>query len=295
MVYYALKLISWAACLLPRGLCEHLGQTLGYMGWLAVPGKRKQMAKGQVMRCLGCSEQEAERIVRASTVRFGSMLMEVLRFPVIKRQPDKYVRIQGLEKLQQSMAEQKGVVIAAAHSGNWELMGGAFAMAGIPLVGVAQKQRDAGVDKFINEYRTLIGMHITYKTGVREMFDMLKKGWAIGLIADQDPNRHDGIVLKFFGQYTNCLTGPASMARFQSVPILTSFMHREPDGTHTLIVDGPFYVEKTKDKRADIAKMTQFLNDAIEAHIRKYPEEWFWLHDRWKSIREEFPDKPWLQ
>ena len=171
MVYYALKLISWAACLLPRGLCEHLGQTLGYMGWLAVPGKRKQMAKGQVMRCLGCSEQEAERIVRASTVRFGSMLMEVLRFPVIKRQPDKYVRIQGLEKLQQSMAEQKGAVIAAAHSGNWELMGGAFAMAGIPLVGVAQKQRDAGVDKFINEYRTLIGMHITYKTGVREMFD----------------------------------------------------------------------------------------------------------------------------
>ena len=151
------------------------------------------------------------------------------------------------------------------------------------------------MDKFINEYRTLIGMHITYKTGVREMFDMLKKGWAIGLIADQDPNRHDGIVLKFFGQYTNCLTGPASMARFQSVPILTSFMHRENDGTHTLIVDGPFYVEKTKDKRADIAKMTQFLNDAIEAHIRKYPEEWFWLHDRWKSIREEFPDKPWLQ
>ena len=295
MVYYLLKFISWGACCLPRALCELLGQTLGYIGWLAVPEKRKSMAIGQVVRCLHCSEAEAERIVRASTVRFGSMLLEVLRFPVIKKQPEKYVRIKGLEKLRASMAENKGAVIAAAHSGNWELMGGAFALAGIPLVGVAKKQRDAGADRFINEYRTLIGMHITYKTSVREMFNMLKEGWAIGLITDQDPNRHDGIVLKFFDQYTNCMTGPASMARYQNVPILTSFMHREEDGTHTLIVDGPFYVEKTKDKRADIAKTTQFLNDKIEAHIRKYPEEWFWLHDRWKSIREEFPDKPWLQ
>ena len=117
---------------------------------------------------------------------------------------------------------------------------------------------------------------------------MLKKGWAIGLIMDQDTNRHDGILLDFFGQTTNCTPGAASMARFQGVPLFTSFMHRETDGRHTLIVDGPFYVEKTRDKREDVRKMTQLLTHAIEAHIRKYPEEWFWLHDRWKSIREEW-------
>lgn len=285
--YYLLKAISAIVCLLPRGFIEVLGLGLGNFAWLVIPRKRKVLAHDQIVACLGVTEKEAERIAKASVVRFGPMLFEVLRFPVIKKDPQAYVRIEGLEKLQQGMAEGRGAVIASAHSGNWELMGGAFAMAGIPLVGVAMKQKSSGSDRFINEYRTLIGMHITYKTGVREMFDMLKKGWAIGLIMDQDTNRHDGLVLDFFGQPTNCTPGAASMARFQDVPIFTSFMHRDAQGRHTLFVEGPFHVEKTKDKREDVRQMTQFLTHEIEKHVRRYPEEWFWLHDRWKSIREE--------
>ena len=290
MLYYVLRAISALACAMPRQLCEFLGRLLGSLAWLLVPPKRKALAKGQIKMCLQVDDAAADRIAKASTVRFGPMLFEVLRFPVIRKNPEQYVRIEGLEKLQQGMAAGKGAVIAAAHSGNWELMGGAFAMAGIPLVGVAMKQKDSAADRFINEYRTLIGMHITYKTGVREMFAMLKKGWAIGLIMDQDTNRHDGIVLDFFGRPTNCTPGAASMARFQGVPIFTSFMHRDACGNHTLVVDGPFYVEKTDDKREDIRRTTQKINDAIEGHVKKYPEEWFWLHDRWKSIREEFSD-----
>ncbi|MCR5757076.1 MAG: lysophospholipid acyltransferase family protein [Selenomonas sp.] len=290
MLYYVLKAISWLVCCLPRGGCEVLGQLLGNIAWLVVPQKRKNMAIKQIKMCLGIDDREAVCIAKESTVRFGPMLFEVLRFPLIKKNPQRYVHIEGLEKLQQGMAAGKGAVIAAAHSGNWELMGGAFAMAGIPLVGVAMKQKDSAADRFINEYRTMIGMHITYKTGVREMFAMLKKGWAIGLIMDQDTNRHDGIVLDFFGQPTNTTPGAASMARFQGVPIFTSFMHRDEKGFHTLLVEGPFYVEKTQDKREDIKRATQLINKAIEEHVRKYPEEWFWLHDRWKSIREEYTD-----
>ena len=77
------------------------------------------------------------------------------------------------------------------------------------------------------------------------------------------------------------------MARFQNVPIYTAFMHRDESGMHTLLVDGPIYVENTRDKQADIRRTTQQLTKAIEDHVRRYPEEWFWLHDRWKSMREE--------
>ncbi len=296
--YYLMLLFSKFCCLLPASLCEWLGRGLGSFAWCVIPRRRKRMAKENIMRCLAVEEAEAERIARASTVRFGPMLFEVLRFPVLKAEMKDYVTIEGLEHLLEAKASGKGAVIAAAHSDNWELMGGAFAQAGIPLVGVAMKQKSAGMDRFINEYRTLIGMHITYKTGVKEMFRMLSDGWFIGLIMDQDTNTRDGILLDFFGQVTNCVPGAASMGRFKEVPVFTAFMHRNPDGTHRLIVQEPIRVEHTGDKKQDILKATQEITYRIEEHVRKYPEEWFWLHDRWKSVRQEracFDDAAWQE
>lgn len=287
MSYYLMLLLSRICCLLPASLCELMGQALGNFAWIFVPKRRKILARENIKRCLGMDDAEADRIAKASSVRFGPMLFEVLRFPVLKDRMKDYVEIVGLEYLEAAKREGKGAVIAAAHSDNWELMGGAFAQAGIPLVGVAMKQKSSSMDRFINAYRTMIGMHITYKTGVREMFSMLADGWFIGLIMDQDTNRHDGILLDFFGQVTNCTPGAASMARFQGVPIFPAFMHRKEDGTHQLIVQEPIYVEKTKDKKEDIRRATQKVTHLIEAHIRKYPEEWFWLHDRWKSVRDD--------
>lgn len=285
--YYLMLLFSRFCCMLPASVCEAFGRILGEIAWQVIPKRRKNMAKENIMRCLRVEEGEAERIAKASSVRFGPMLFEVLRFPVLKQKMKDYVTIEGLEYLLEMKSSGSGAVIAAAHCDNWELMGGAFAQAGIPLVGVAMKQKSSGMDRFINEYRTLIGMHITYKTGVKEMFRMLSEGWFIGLIMDQDTNTRDGILLEFFGQVTNCVPGAASMGRFQKVPIFPAFMHRNEDGTHRLIVQEPIHVEHTKDKKQDIQRATQEINRRIEAHIRRYPEEWFWLHDRWKSVREE--------
>ena len=231
------------------------------------------------------------RIAKESWVQFGAMLFEVLRFPILKTRMREHVEIEGLEYLTnylKSDREGKGAVIATCHSDNWELMGGAFAQYGISLVGVAKKQKSTGMDKFINEYRTLIGMHITYRSGVREMYKMLLEGWFIGLIMDQDTGRHDGAVVKFFNEPTNFAVGAATMSRFKNIPIFPAFMYRNSDGTHKLIVQPPLYTENTNNKRADIKKMTQILATLIEEHIKRYPEQWFWLHDRWKSMREEF-------
>lgn len=286
--YYAVKFLSCLICLLPHGAAMMLGQGLARLAWIFVPKKRKTLAREQVMRCLPVSAAEAERIARASSLRFGPMLMEVLRFPVMKGRMDDYVTITGaIAEVRAAVAAGKGAIFATSHSGNWELMGGAFACAGLPIVGVAKRQSAAGMDRFINEYRALVGMHITYQTGVREMFRMIDAGWIIGLISDQDPSLRDGIIIDFFGQPTNAFTGAAAIARRCGVPIFPVFIHREESGHHILTVEPGIMVEKTDDRTEDVRRVTQTINTRIEQWIRKYPEEWFWLHDRWKSLREE--------
>ena len=283
MLYYIMKFFSRICCLLPRSFCLWLGNLLGQVTWVLVPARRKRMAIDNVKKCLTLTENEAASIAKKSWTRFGYMIIEVLRFPLMKNNITDYVRIEGREHMEKALALGRGGIIATAHSGNWELLGGALALSGFPIVGVAQKQTNAAMNKFINEYRRLVGMHITYKTGVREMITMLADGWVIGLLMDQRTNPRDGVILKFFGRDTPCVPGPASLARFKNAPILPVFITQQPDGTHLLKIYEPVFVEKTKDKHEDIKRTTAVLTQLIETHIRKYPEEWFWLHDRWDS------------
>ena len=292
MSYRFARLMSRLICFLPWSICLRLADALASIAWIFLPSRRKKLSRDNIMRCLNVDRLRAEQISKAAAVQYGQVLIEVLRFPLLRSTMKSHVEIEGLHYLtdyiNSSERNGKGAVIATCHSDNWELMGGAFAQYGISLVGVAKKQKSGGMDRFINEYRTLIGMHITYKTGVREMFQMLADGWFIGLIMDQDTNRHDGVIVKFFGEPTNFMPGAASMARFRDIPIFPAFMHRTEDRRHKLIVYPPIRVEKTRDKHEDLRRTTQELATMIERHIREYPEQWFWLHDRWKSMREEF-------
>ena len=290
--YRLLKILSWTACHLPLKFCLAIGRGLANLMWILLPNKRRKIALENIRQCFNVDEKESARIAKESTINLGNIAMEVLNFPRLKTMMKSYVKIVGLEHLTNYInsvdRKGRGAVIATCHSDNWELMGGAFAQYGIPLVGVAKKQKSEGADKFVNEFRTKIGMHITYRSGVREMYKMLDEGHFIGLIMDQDVGRHDGVIVKFFNRATNYVTGAASMSRFKSIPIFPAFMHKNLDGTHTLEVYPPLTVEKTSDKRADIQIMTQKLATLTEEHIKNYPEEWFWLHDRWKSMRVEF-------
>ena len=284
--YWAVKLLSHFVCLLPHRAAMMIGAGLARLLWPFIPARRKRLAQTQIERCLHVSPAEAARIARESTLRFGPMLMEVLRFPVLRRHIEDYVTITGaLDTMRAALVQGKGAIIATSHSGNWELMGGALASAGLPIVGVAKRQSAAGMDRFINEYRTLVGIHVTYRSSVREMFRMIDQGWIIGLLSDQDPSRRDGVVVDFFEQKTNAFTGAAAIARRCEVPIFPVFMHRRADGHHELTIEEPLYVEKTDDRAADVLRVTQEVSAHIEVWIRRYPSEWFWLHDRWKSMR----------
>ena len=142
MIYYLEKCLSFFCCLLPERVCETVGRALGSLTWPLVPAKRRKMATDNVVQCLGVSETEAERIAKASWVRFGPMAFEVLRFPKLKGRLNERVELEGLDEVKKILALGRGVVFATSHCGNWELLGGALAEAGVPLVAVGMKQKE---------------------------------------------------------------------------------------------------------------------------------------------------------
>ncbi|WP_110954115.1 lysophospholipid acyltransferase family protein [Anaerosinus massiliensis] len=282
MAYVCIKLFSRFICFLPVSLQNKIGAFIGHTTWMVVPAKRKWMAVQNIVAALGVEQAAAAEVAKCSWTRFGKMLMEVMAFPKIKKNVDHYVKIQGKEYMEQALAYGNGVVLATAHSGNWELLGGALALHGYPIVAVAQKQTNGDMDRLINEYRTMVGMHVTYKNGVREMIKMLGQGSVIGLLMDQDAG-NDGVELEFFGRRAFCPQGPAFLARMKNAPLLPTFITENTDGTHTILIQEPFFVEKTEDKQRDIKETTKKLTEIIEKHIQKHPTEWFWMHNRWKK------------
>ena len=193
-----------------------------------------------------------------------------------------YVEITGREHLEAALQLGRGAVLATAHTGNWELLGAALAMHGFPLVAVVQRQTNPAMDGFINEYRTKAGMHVTYKQGVREMVKLLGAGKIIGLLMDQD-NHKDGVFVEFFSRPASTPQGAAALGRLNNAPIVPAFITANPDGNHRAIIHPYLAVQKTADREEDIRSTTQQLTRIIENHVRQYPQEWFWLHNRWKT------------
>ena len=291
MIYTSMKALSAVLCALPYQLQYGIGYLLGQLGWLFTPKKRKRLAIGQILFCRITDDvEEAKRIAKASVTRFGRMIVDVLRYPEIKDGKYKEMfTMDGREYLEDAKADGKGAIMIALHSGNWELLGGILASEGYPLISVAmQQQGDA--DRFINEYRTMMHQHVTYKTGVREMVKELHKGSFIGLIMDQDPG-DQGQLVPFFGYETLTPVGPAAMARMQDVPIIpVTIRFDEYTEKHKITVHPPIYAEKTDDRKRDIAVTLIILNEWLEDYIRRYPEDWFWLHNRWKWTRRLYGD-----
>lgn len=288
-MYTFMKCLSFLVCHMPFFMRRSFGNFLGWFFWTFVPAKRKVLAQRQIMECgITDDPERAMAIAKASTTRFGTMIIEVLSFPIYTKEAlDKKIVFHGREYLDALKESGEGAVFMASHAGNWELLGAYLAMSGYPLISVAQQQDSKSADAFINEYRSMMKQHVTYKTGIRDMVRFLSQGHYIGLLMDQDPG-YTGIMVKFFGLDTLTADGPAKLAGIGNYPILSIFIHE--DAPYHYVVEAlpplrPYSANKAlsrEEKKKIVYEVTQQLNDRLEAHIRKYPQDWFWLHNRWK-------------
>ena len=209
-------------CHQPHCLNRALAWLLGHLGWYVVPKWRRYMAKENIKDCLGVGDAEAEAIAKESVTRFGRMLIEVLRYPLLTKDNFRnIVHFEGLENLEKAYAENKGICMATAHYGNWEMLGASMALLGYPILSITRKQNNGAMDRFINDYRRMVGQHVTYNHGGNSMLAIgryLKEKHLVGILYDQD-SAHTGEHLLFFGKPSRVPDGAAHLSRILGRPL----------------------------------------------------------------------------
>lgn len=292
--YYVMKLLSRLICILPWPVAWKLGNGLGQLALKLAPSWRLEMAAANIQACLGYDPEASRRLAEESLSKFGRMIMEVLRFPLLNsRNLKDKVRIDGLEHLEKAYADGRGVIMATGHFGNWELLGAAVGLLGYPIMSIARKQNNGAMDRFINEYREMVGQKIVYNRGENEVLAlsrMLKQKHLLGILFDQDTN-DVGVKIKLFGREVITPAGPAVFSRMFRAPILPIFMHYDADGSCRAKIYPPLYAPRTQNKEQDLYEVTAQLIQILEKEIRSNPAMWFWVHDRWKDGRQRFEIK----
>ncbi len=294
LAYYIVKFFSWLMCVTPRWFRNFTASFLGGIAVIATPKWRLQMAAANIRECLGVEVARANEIAEQSLRRFGRMIVEVMRFPLLHEDNlDKLVKVEGLEYLEAAYRQDKGVIVATGHFGNWELLGATIALHGYPLLSITRKQNNKYMDRFINEYREMVGQKVAYNRGSHGLLAIsriLKGKKLLGILYDQDTN-DDGVEIDFFGKDSIIPLGAAALSRLYGSPILPAFPHNNSDGTCTVKIYPPLYTPKTKNKEQDFYTVTRELVIILEQEIISNPEMWFWAHDRWKDGRERFATK----
>jgi KDO2-lipid IV(A) lauroyltransferase len=222
-------------------------------------------------------------IGRGSFQHLGMMLIEIGLLLVFD--PARMlarVTIEGLSHLRGR--DGHGVLVLTAHFGNWELLGLAHALTGGPLTVVVRPLDSAQLNRVAERLRTRTGTELIAKRrALQPVLDALRRGRMVGILLDQNATRLDGVFVPFFDRLASTSRSLAVLALRTGTPIVPAFIHRERNGHHRIIVEPPIKVPAGVSPDGAVVELTAECSRRIEEAIRRRPEQWFWLHRRWRT------------
>ncbi len=181
------------------------------------------------------------------------------------------------------MARGRGIFFLTGHFGNWELLAATHGLAGFGLSVVVRPLDNPYLEALIARARERSGLRaISKREAVQGVRAALARGECIGILLDQDAGR-DGVFVPFLGHPASTSRALAVLAIKTRAPVVPAFIHRLPDGGHELVLDPEIPLAITGDLDHDIEVNTARFTEAIERHVLAHPEQWFWVHRRWKS------------
>jgi KDO2-lipid IV(A) lauroyltransferase len=216
---------------------------------------------------------------------FGVSLAEFFKAPSMTQpEIERILTVVGLEHLDAAFAEGKGVLLITGHFGNWELMARYICMRGYPVAVIARDADDRGTTELITMLRERSGYRVFPRgNAARLVLKALRANEAVGILPDQNAG---DVFVEFFGQKAGSVAGPAVFHLRTGAPLVPLFNVRLPDDRHRVEILPPLRFEPSGDAQADYQRIMQALHDVLEGYVRRYPDQWLWLHDRWKSARK---------
>lgn len=275
-----LSLLSY----LPFSLLTRLGRCLGRF-YYHIDGRRKKISMNNLRLALGNekTEEELRSILKAVYRQIGSSLFEFAALPKLtKKKIHGWIHFEGLEHLEAALRTGRGVVLLAAHFGNWELTAQSLALRGYPGSAIGRRANTPLLHNYIVRCRESHGNRVIVRgKAMRRIFKVLGEGKILGILCDQRGSTSRGLSVDFFGHPAPTNPDIARIILKANPVVLMAFGIRNPDQTHRIIIGRPFSFVPKGDRQEDAFRITQQYMKELEGMIRKYPDQWLWMHRRW--------------
>ncbi len=281
------KLLSWIVASLPRRAQIAIGDLIGIL-WFDVFRIRRTVALENLDRAFpDWPHAKKISVARSSLKSMGQSLVEFALFPFItEKNFSRYFECVGFEHIDRALEGGKGVMLMSLHLGNGDFATVALSRSGYKINLISKLFKT----KWLNDM--WFGMRAKHGTRFiapeKSTFDILKslrRNEAVIFVLDQFMGPPVGVRTLFFGHVTGTAAGLATMAERTGVDVLPAYSYRKTDGTLVVVIEAPFLHDQSLTEK-NIARMTQAYTDKIEQIVRQHPEQWMWIHRRWKEFRE---------
>ena len=276
---FAQTLVTALRCL-PRTLAEPVAFGAAKLLDKAIPRLRRIARQNLAFAFPEMNAAGRETIADGVFKSIGRLLLATARFPSIdKSNVESWIAYEGLEHYRAAKEAGRGVLIATAHLGNWELSAFAHAVMTEPMNVMVRPLDNPRIDRLVENRRTLSGNRLIFKKdAARTVLKALRNNEAVGVLIDQNTSEGEGVFVNFFGKLACAGSGFVKLAYHSQAPVVPGFALWD-DKTRRYILRFFAPIQLTGDERAD----TQRIHSFLENVIRQYPDQWMWIHRRWKT------------
>jgi KDO2-lipid IV(A) lauroyltransferase len=270
-----------ALALLPLKWASALGTTFGGLAYALAGGERRKALDSLRRAFPEKSDEERSAIAKACFRHLGRSLFELVCIDELDRDVEAWVRWAPEDRavLDAALARKKGVVFVSGHLGSWELLARRVALAGYPCQTIAKETTDLRTTALIEKFRESSKLRSIWRGrsgAAKAMLRALKEGQILGLLIDQDTDVQS-VWVPFFGHPAKTPRAAADLALRTGAAVVMGFCRREPDGRYRLSM------RELPTQGLEPEALTAQMTAQIEAAVRAAPEQWVWMHRRWKS------------